>query len=121
MRKRQRGMTFLGLLCVLALVGVVVYAGIRLIPCYLNYMKVVSALTSVASEFKGGGADELSVRRALEKNWGVQDITNVDYKEVEITKADGGGLLMHVHYDDVEPYISNVSLSVSFDKTVAIE
>ena len=121
MRHRQRGMTFLGLLCILALVGVVVYAGIRLLPVYLNYLKVVSAMTNVSSEFKGGGADELSVRRALEKNWGIQDITGVDFKEVEIKKADGGGLVMHVNYDDVVPYISNVSLSVSFDKSVNIE
>ncbi len=35
MRQHQRGMTFIGLLCILALAGVVVYAGIRLAPVYL--------------------------------------------------------------------------------------
>jgi hypothetical protein len=114
-------MTFLGLLCVLALVGVVAYAGLRLVPVYLNYMKVVNAMTSVSAEFKGAGADELSVRRALEKSWGIQDISGVDFKDVEIKKGDGGGMVMHVNYDDVVPYISNVSLSVSFDKSVNIE
>jgi len=114
-------MTFLGLLCVLALVGVVLYAGIRLVPVYVNYMKVVSALTSVSAEFKGGGADEGSVRRALEKSWGVQDIDSVDFRDVEISKGPGGGLVLHVNYSDVVPYISNVSLSVNFDKTVTVE
>jgi len=113
-------MTFLGLLCVLALVGVIVYAGIRLVPVYLNYMKVSSTLQSVASEFKGSGADELTLRRALEKHWGIEDITSVDFKDVEIKKSDDG-LTMHVAYDDVVPYISNVSLAVSFDKTVKVE
>jgi hypothetical protein len=114
-------MTFLGLLCVMALVGVVAYAGVRLLPAYLNYLKVVSAMNAVASEFKGGGADEGSVRRALEKNWGIQDITGVGFNEVEIKKAEGGGVVLHVNYDDVEPYLANVSLSVSFDKSVTIE
>ncbi len=121
MRHRQRGMTFLGLLCIMALVGVVLYAGIRLLPVYLNYMKVVSAMNSVAAQFKGGGADETSVRRALEKSWGIQDITSVSFNDVEIKKGDGGGVVMHVNYDDVVPYVSNVSLSVSFDKTVTVE
>ena len=120
MRHRQRGMTFLGLLCVLALVGVIVYAGIRLVPVYINYMKVSSTLQSVAAEFKGGGADELGLRRSLEKHWGIEDITSVSFKDVEIKKSDGG-LTMHVEYDDVVPYISNVSLSVNFDKTVKVE
>jgi hypothetical protein len=44
----------------------------------------------------------------------------VSYKDVEIKKGDNG-LIMHVDYDDVVPYISNVSLSVSFDKTVKVE
>ncbi len=30
MRQRQQGMTLIGLLCILALVGVILYAGIRL-------------------------------------------------------------------------------------------
>jgi hypothetical protein len=113
-------MTFLGLLCVLALVGVIVYAGIRLVPVYINYMKVSSTLESVATEFKGGGADEVGIRRSLEKHWGIEDISSVDFKDVEIKRTDDG-LVMHVAYDDVVPYISNVSLSVSFDKTVKVE
>ena len=40
MRNHQQGMTFIGLLFVLAMAGVIVYAGIRLAPLYLNYMKV---------------------------------------------------------------------------------
>ena len=44
MRKQQQGMTMIGLLCILALVGVIVYAGIRLAPVYLNYLKVARSL-----------------------------------------------------------------------------
>jgi len=101
-------------------VGVIAYAGIRLVPVYVNYLKVSSTLQSVASEFKGGGADEVGLRRALERHWSIEDISAVDFKDVEIKKTDGE-LTMHVAYDDVVPYISNVSLSVSFDKTVTVE
>ncbi len=120
LRHRQRGMTFLGLLCVLALAGVVVYAGIRLVPVYINYMKVASVMQQVAGEFKGGGADEISIRRALERRWGIEDIETPSYKDIEITRGDGN-ISMHAAYADVVPYISNVSLSVSFEKTVTIE
>ncbi len=120
MRHRQRGMTFLSLLIVLAMVGVIGYAGLRLFPVYINYMKVRSTLNSVAREYKGGGADEASVRAALARHWSIEDITGIDYKDVEILK-EGGDVTLHAQYDDKVPYLGNVSLTASFDTSVKIE
>jgi hypothetical protein len=119
-RRRQRGMTFIGLLCILVLVGTIGYAGLRLIPLYLNYMKVARSMDVTAVEFKGENPDQAGIRRSLEKHWQIEDISSVDAKEVEISKDDGV-VTMHVAYDDAAPYISNVSLSVHFDKTVKVQ
>jgi Tfp pilus assembly protein PilE len=119
MRKRQQGMTFIGLLCILALVGVIGYAGLRLVPVYLNYMKIARILEETASEVKGG-PDPGAMRRIIERHWAVDDPTAVDYKDIEITRDDSGAQ-MHIAYDDAVPYIGNVSLSVHFDKTVKVQ
>jgi len=116
MRQRQQGMTFIGLLFILAMSGVILYAGIRLAPLYLNYMKVARSLDVVAAELKSDSADPTAVRSALSKQWQIQAIDSVDYKDVEITKEDSG-VALHVAYDDSVPYIANVSLSVHFEKT----
>ena len=120
MRKHQQGMTMIGLLCVLALVGVVVYAGIRLAPVYLNYLKVARSLAGAASDVKGDNPDQRSLMGALAKQWEIQDIDVPDYREVEITK-DSDGTQMHISYDQTVPYVANVSLSVHFDKTVKVQ
>jgi hypothetical protein len=120
MRQPQLGMTFIGLLCVLALVGVIGYAGIRLVPVYLNYMKLARTMESAATEFKGESAALDGVRKSLDRHWAIEDITTVDQKDIEITKDDGG-LQLHVAYDDTVPYIANISLSVHFDKTVKVQ
>ena len=119
MRKHQRGMTLIGLLCVLALVGLVVYAGIRLVPVYLNYLKIARTLEMTATEVKGDNADPGNVRRIIERHWQIEDPTGVDIKDIQITKDDEG-MSLHVAYDDAVPYIANVSLSAHFDKTVKI-
>ncbi|MGC2032714.1 MAG: DUF4845 domain-containing protein [Steroidobacteraceae bacterium] len=120
MQRRQQGMTFIGLLCILAMAGAIVYAGIRLVPVYLNYMNIVKTLETTASEFKGENADPAAMRISLERHWEITTISAVDYKDVEITKDEGGGVSMHVVYDDSEPYVGNVSLAVHFDKTVKV-
>jgi Tfp pilus assembly major pilin PilA len=120
MRRRQQGMTLIGLLCVLGLVGVIVYAGIRLAPLYLNYMKVARSMSAAAEESKGENPDPGAIRHLLERHWQIESIDGVDSKDVEITKGEDG-VEMHVAYDDSSPYIANVSLMVHFDKTVKVQ
>jgi type II secretory pathway pseudopilin PulG len=103
MRQRQQGMTFIGLLCILAMVGFIGYAGVRLVPVYLNYMKLARTMESAATEFKG----ETRIRAAYGASpWTgtgqIEDITVVEQKDIEITKDDGG-LQLHVAYDDWFP------------------
>lgn len=120
MRRPQHGMTFIGLLCILVLVGTIGYAGVRLVPVYLNYMKLARTMESAATEFKGENAALDGVRKSLDRHWAIEDITAVDQKDIEITR-DNGGLQLHVVYDDTVPYIGNISLSVHFDKTVKVQ
>lgn len=120
MRRRQQGMTFIGLLFVLAMAGAILYAGIRLAPIYLNYMKVVRSLDAVATESKGDNPDPAALRRALGRQWEIQSLDSPDFKDVEITKEENG-VTMHVAYDDSVPYIANVSLSVHFEKTTKVQ
>ena len=120
MRRRQQGMTMIGILFVLALIGVIVYAGIRLSTVYLNYMKVARSMEATAAEFKSDSPDIAGMRRSLDRHWQIEDVSAVDSKDVEIVK-DEGSVSMHVAYDDSVPYIANVSLLVHFDKTVKVQ
>jgi hypothetical protein len=119
MRQRQRGITFIGLLFIIVLFAIPVYAVIRLTPVYLNYMSVSRSLESLRTEFKGT-PDPGGMRRSLEKHWQIDDITGINVKDIELTR-DGSATVVHAAYDDKVPYIANVSLLVSFDKTVRVE
>src|SRR5271170_712924 len=117
LKRRQQGMTFIGMFFVLALCGIVGYAGVRLFPLYLNYMKLSRTMEAAAGEYKGEGGDVTAVRNSLSRHWSIEDITGVDEKDIEITRDDSG-LQLHVAYDDSAPYLGNVSLLVHFEKTV---
>jgi hypothetical protein len=120
MRRRELGMTFIGLLCILAMVGIIGYAGVRLVPVYLNYMKIVRTMESTASEVKGDNPDPAAMRLSFDRHWTIEDITVVTDKDIEIVK-DESGVSMHIAYDDFAPYIGNISLAVHFDKTVKVQ
>lgn len=118
MRNRQKGVTFIGWLFLLTPIAIVGYAGIRLAPLYLNYMKVVKALDQAGGEVKGGASPQ-SIRASIDKHF---EIDMVDYpttKDMKITR-DGGIWLVESKYDDDAPLFANVSLHVTFDKVVKI-
>src|SRR5258706_8173726 len=73
MPKSQRGVTFIGWLVLLTPVAVLVYAGIRLTPIYLNYFHVVRSLEQTAAEAKDDPQiNPVSVRSAIEKRFDVE-------------------------------------------------
>ena len=118
MRNRQLGVTAVGWLVLLTPVAIVVYAGIRLAPVYLNYMKVVKAMDQAGNELKGG-ANPQSIRSTIDKHFEIDMVDFPTTKDMKITK-DGGSWIVESQYDDEAPLFANLSLHVSFDKTVKI-
>jgi hypothetical protein len=119
MRNRQMGVTAVGWLFLLTPLAIVVYAGIRLTPVYLNYLKVSKTLSDVAGELKASSATAQSIRTAIDRHF---EIDMVDYpttKDVKITR-DGGAWLVESAYDDEAPLFANISLHIVFDKKVKI-
>lgn len=121
MRSRQRGITFIGWLFLLAPLAVVVYAGFRLTPVYLNYMKVVRSLDAVATEFKGvdSGVNQTALKNSLQKHFQIESIDYPDIKDVKIDR-DGKAWVIEAAFDDQAPLFSNLSIQVAFDKAVRI-
>jgi hypothetical protein len=119
MRSKQTGITLIGWIILLVPFAICFYAGIRLAPVYLNYMKVARTLEQVKSEFKGGDANQAAVRSAVEKHLNIESVDYPDIKDIKITR-DGKTWTVNAAYDDQAPLFSNVFILVTFDKTVIL-
>jgi hypothetical protein len=119
MRSRQRGATLIGIVVILAILGFALYAGIRLVPLYFEYMAVARALDQTAKEHSGGATSPVDLRNSLDRRWIVEDIHSIKTKEIEIKKA-GNGFTMRAWYRAEAPFVYNVSLVADFDKTVKV-
>lgn len=119
MRSRQRGATLIGIVVILAILGFALYAGIRLVPVYFEYMAVARALEQTAKEHAGNPTSPQDLRNSLDRRWIVEDIHSIQPKEIEIKKA-GSGFSMRAWYRAEAPFVANVSLVADFDKTVNV-
>jgi hypothetical protein len=119
MKQRERGATFLGIVVILLILGSALYAGIRLVPVYLEYTKVARALEQVRDEHSAIDTNSQMIRNSLERRWDVEDIGRIGWKDVEIKKT-SEGFDIRATYEAEEPFVANVYLLVRFDKTVTI-
>lgn len=118
-RQRQAGMTTLGLIILVAFVGLFAFAGIRLTPVYLNYMKVVGVVDGVGEEFDATGADRSAIRSSISRRFDIESVSEITAKDVSVTTVDGG-IEVAATYSHKAPFIANVSFVVDFDKRTLI-
>lgn len=120
MQHRQRGMTMLGILILVVVVGAWVYAGIRMTPKYLEFMRVASTLEKVRDEYDSNpGTTEFMLRKAVERQFDIEMVEVITSKDIEI-KKEGGMFTMRAAYEDTVPLAGNVSFLLEFDKSVEV-
>ena len=79
---RQRGATFLGMLIIGSIIGLGVYALIRLWPLYFEYMEVARAMEQTAKEHSGNPTSPPELRKSLDRRWTIEDIKTISPKDM---------------------------------------
>jgi hypothetical protein len=118
--RKQRGVTMIGWLFLLAPMAVVLYACIRVGPEYMNYYKVITAMKETASKLKSDETlSPASIRNGLERRFDTGYIDEPAVKDIAIAKQDAGWA-MTADYEKAVPLFGNLYLLMSFQKTVVI-
>lgn len=117
--RRQQGMTMLGMLILIAFVGLFVFAGIRLVPIYLEHMKIQSVLAGVETEFDGQRATPKDIFVYIEKRFNVESVRVIKARDVAIQR-NGDAIEVSAIYSNKTPFVANVSFAVDFDERVVV-
>ena len=115
-RRQQRGATTLGIIILVAFIGLFAFGAIRLTPVYLNYMKVVGVVDGVVEEFDGQNASRSAIAKSMSRRFDVDSVSVISARDVKITQVDGGWEVAAV-YDHSTPFIGNIGFIVHFNKT----
>ena len=115
-RKKQQGLTLMGFVMVLAVVGVFAFVGLKLFPVYSEYYSVVSDMKGVQSEPGVAQMSPAEVRDKLFRRFYISYVESVKAEHVKITRNNGYNL--NVKYEVRRPLIYNLDFVAKFEKTV---
>ncbi len=120
MRARQQGMTLISIIVVVAFVGAFAFAGLKVMPMYLEQMKVVNILEDVKKDMDGKGPSVAQIRNAIAKRLDIEMVTGIQTKEFKIKKVNSG-YRVQAQYERREAYFGNLYLVAVFDEQVEIK
>ena len=116
---RQRGMSVIGLLLLLVLIGAVALVAMRVIPMYVQYYSIKSTIESVRKESVGDMAKE-EIQRAIQRRFDIGYVTNVQAKDLNV-RNDRQGKVLDLVYQDERELIKGLYVVLKVNEAILLK
>jgi Tfp pilus assembly major pilin PilA len=108
MKSKQSGVTLIGFLFIIIIVGFFAYTAMKLFPSYSEAAGVSKAMNQIATAGTNG------------KSLDVDDAT-IKPSDITIKRDAGGANTLNVDYDKKIPFMYNIDFLLHFDKSVPLQ
>jgi hypothetical protein len=113
MKRKQSGLTFIGFVIVLAVAGLFIYVGMKLVPMYTEYYSVKKALASLANEDGIANRSAPEVKQRFFKRLYMSYALNIKNEHVKIERRETSWIVI-VDYETRRPMIANLDVVGKF-------
>jgi len=114
-QRLQAGMTMWSAAFVIAVVVFFMFLGFKLLPVYLEDMKVKSAIDGVARDPNVGTMTRADIVGSLDKRFDIDNVTGVKPAQALVLENRGKTRVMRISYEAEVPLFYNISALLKFD------
>lgn len=112
--KKQQGMTFIGLVLVIAAVIFLAVIGMKVVPAYMEFMTVKKAVKRIADDPAFNTMSKKDISKAFDKTASVDYITVIKGSDLVIEKNQTGNVVSAVYQVNI-PIVANASVLLDFN------
>ncbi len=121
MRNKVKGITLIGFAIGLCVLGFFAYLAMRLIPMYVEYFGVVKTMEMVRNEPGASTRSLAEIRGDMSLKFDTQYVDEASVPPTAITlKKENGAATLRVAYEKRVPFMYNIDLIGTFDKSVGL-
>ena len=117
---KQKGLTLIGFLLLLGLLGFVALSVVRISPIYFDHYLIQTTFESLKKDPDLQSKTREEILGLLQRRWDINNIENVTTKDVKITREDGA-IRLHLKYEVIRNVFGNLDALVHFDDMFLIE
>ena len=115
---KQAGMTFIGLVLVIAAVIFLAIIGMKVVPAYIEFSSVKNAIKYVAKDAAFANMSKKEIVSAFDKSASTGYITVIKGSDLIIEKTETGNVIT-AEYQVTIPIVANASVLLDFNATSA--
>ena len=115
-KSKQSGITLLGFLMILAVVGIFAFLGMKLFPVYSEYYSVVQSMKGVQMEPGVANMSPERIRDLLDRRFDISYVESVKPEHIKFSRNNGYNLM--INYEVRRPLVYNLDFVAKFSKTV---
>ena len=117
--QKQHGMTVLGALLLLIVIGFAVLIVMRIVPIYIDYFSIRSSLEGIRNEPGVQQRSPADIQKAIDRRFNISYVTILKAKDIKVVKK-GGTLTLVLDYEDRRPLLYNLDVVGSFNEEIQI-
>jgi hypothetical protein len=118
--RKNNGLTLIGFLIVLVIVLFFAYAGMRVVPMYLEYHALVNAMDKLKNDPAAKSMPPYKIKDSIQRSlWVSYASNNIKKEDIRISKKTDG-VNVRVAYEVREDFLGNIDIIASFDRTVVL-
>lgn len=117
--KKQHGMTFLGFILVAAIALSIVFAGIKIVPAYIEFFSVKKIIQRIADDPNFDSKSKQEIMAEFDKGADAGYVTVVHGKDLIFAKDADGKQIVSAEYQVITPLAFNLSALMDFKAATA--
>lgn len=117
--RKQAGLTLISMLLVFGLIAFFTTLTIKILPLYLNQMKIARALNGVSEDPEVSASDAANIRMHLQRRWIIENIDSVKPEDVKIRRNEAGRAMVY-DYEARAHLFYNIDIVVHFSGDVPL-
>jgi hypothetical protein len=110
---RQRGVTFVGMIFVAAVIIFVAIIALKLIPPYIEYASIKNQFREIARGPDTRAATPSEIRAAFDRRAQIDNISAISWQDIDVVQ-EGDGISLSASYAVRVPLMGNVSACIDF-------
>lgn len=116
LKNKQSGITLVGALMVMSIIGFLAYTGIKIGPVYSENWSVKKAMKSVAAEPGVGNKSPAAIKEMMSRHFYSSYVERVTLKDIKITRSRGKKMV--IKYQVQEAFLGNIDLLIKFNESI---
>lgn len=118
---RQSGMSFIGWILLLVVVGFVLVIAFRTVPVYLTKYKVDTAMKEIQKNPDLQSASLRELQDALRRRFNINQVNAVKASDAKVKKMGNGVRVFSLPYQQIKPVFGGVHLLFKFKPEARLE